>query len=101
MRIALGRRLRFPVFGNVVSRGASGKKGTPPNVNAAPDGPDLCYGKLAEPLRTAGGGRPGKRTGHHSAVQMKSLFANKLLRRTVVNSTAALNDEMVALSSSG
>lgn len=60
MRIALGRRLRFPVFGNVVSRGASGKKGTPPNVNAAPDGPDLCYGKLAEPPSDRGGRAAGE-----------------------------------------
>lgn len=77
----------------------------PQNVNSGPDGPDLCYHKLAEPLLTAGDKRLEKlllqHTDYHSAVQMKSLFANKLLCHTVVNRTGVLKDEMVALSSSG
>lgn len=77
----------------------------PQNVNSAPDGPDLCYHKLAEPILTAGDRRLEKlllqRTDYHSAVQMKSLFANKLLHHTVVNRTPVLKDDMVAPSSSG
>lgn len=53
------------------------------------------------PLLTAGDRRLEKlllqHTEYHSAVQMKSLSANKLLGHTVVNRTAVLKDEMVAL----
>lgn len=76
-----GKEAAIPSVWERIEQGSLWEEGYPRNVSGAPDGPDLCYRKLAEPPSERGGGL-GKRwpqhTGHHSAVQMKSLSANKL-----------------------
>lgn len=105
MQIVVGTRRRDSSVCDCIQQRGTGKKGTPERKQHSRwDWPLLSQIGWTLGL-TTGDKRLEKlllqHTEYHSAVQMKSLFANKLLSHTVVNKTAVLKDEMVALSSSG